>query len=179
MGQPKATLAFGGGTLLERALDAAAKYPTVVVVSVLPGAALAALERRQRESGVMRVTNDAPERGMAHSLALAHAAIGMPNAALAVLLIDTPFVDAVVLARVVAARGDADVAYPVRDGRAGHPVVFGPHARAAIEALPDGDTLRTLRDDPRWRRVEVEWDDDAPFRDIDTPDDYAQALEGN
>ncbi len=174
MGRPKATLAVGGQTLLERALAAAAAYRTVVLVCELPEDAVALLERMRRERDLIIVANDAPQRGMSHSLALADAAIGFRDAALAVLLLDTPFVDAALVARVIAARGDADVAYPLRAGTPGHPVVFGPRAREAIASLPDGDTLRTLRDDSRWRRVTLAVTDDAPFRDIDTPNDYAE-----
>jgi CTP:molybdopterin cytidylyltransferase MocA len=90
------------------------------------------------------------------------------------LLVETPLVDAPLVERLVAARGDADVAYPIRLGVPGHPVVFGPRPRAHIAALSDGDTLRTLRADPRWRRVEYRIDDDGPFTDVDTPEDLAQ-----
>lgn len=173
MGRPKATLTVAGTTLLERALAAAAAYPTVVVIAELPEDAMALLERVRRERDLIVVTNDAPQRGMSRSLALGDAAIGSRGAALAVLLLDTPFVDATLVARVVAARGDADIAFPTHGATPGHPVVFGPRAREAIASLPDGDTLRTLRDDVRWRRITVACDGDAPFRDIDTPNDYA------
>jgi len=131
--------------------------------------------RAEVPAGVRAIVNDAPERGMAHSLRLADAAVADREAALAVLLADTPLVDAALVALVIAARGDADVAYPVRDGRPGHPVVFGPRPRAAIAALPDGDTLRTLRADARWQRVEVAIDDERPFLDVDTPEDAERA----
>jgi CTP:molybdopterin cytidylyltransferase MocA len=111
---------------------------------------------------------------MTRSLALADAALGEPAAALVVLLVDTPLVDAALVARVVAARGDDDVCYPVRAGRPGHPVVFGPRPRAELATWPEGDTLRLLRDDPRWRRVALEIEGDAPFVDLDTPGDLAQ-----
>ena len=164
-----------GRTLLARALDAAAAHRCAIVVSELPADARALLATAQHERRLMVVHNALPERGMSYSLKLANAALRARGAALAVLLLDTPFVDAALLAKVAAARGDADVAYPIRAGRPGHPVVFGPRARAAIALLPDGDTVRGLRDDSRLRRVALEWNGDEPFADLDTPEDYVAA----
>jgi CTP:molybdopterin cytidylyltransferase MocA len=166
MGAQKLLLPVGGRTLLQRALDAAGAHPTIVVASSAIASQVASAPLRRI------VVNDAPERGMTHSLALAAAHVVDPKAALVVLLADTPGVDVALVEAVLGALGDNDVAYPVRDGIPGHPVAFGPRARAEIARLPDGDTLRTLRDDPRWRRAPVLIADDAPFLDIDTADDY-------
>jgi molybdenum cofactor cytidylyltransferase len=172
MGRPKISLVWRGRTLLERALDAAVQHPTLVVVGSLPPTESTLLKDRARTSDLRVIVNDAPQLGMSHSLALADAAIANRTSALAVLLVDTPLVDAPLLARIAAARGDADVAFPVRCGVPGHPVIFGPRARALIGALPAGDTLRELRDHPNLRRVCIETEDDAPFIDVDTPDDF-------
>jgi molybdenum cofactor cytidylyltransferase len=166
MGAQKLLLPVGGRTLLQRALDAASAYPTIVVVS--PALAVCVLPAPQRRV----VVNDAPERGMSHSLALADALVDDPAAALVVLLADTPGVDGALVDRMIGALGGVDVAYPVRDGVPGHPVVFGPRARQSIADLPDGDTLRTLRDDPRFRRAAIALASEAAFVDVDTPEDY-------
>jgi CTP:molybdopterin cytidylyltransferase MocA len=168
MGRAKLLLPVAGVPLIARALQAAAAFPRVLVASPELAARVPA------EPGLTVIVNDAPARGMAHSLALADAVISDREAALVVLLGDTPLVDAALIERVVAARGDADVAYPVRAGVPGHPVVFGPRPRAAIAGLPDGDTLRNLRSDPRWRRIELPEAGDRPFTDVDTPDDLAR-----
>ena len=119
--------------------------------------------------GLTVIVNDEPERGMTHSLRLANAALGDPDKALVVLLADTPLVEAPLVRRVVAARGEADLAYPVLHG------VSGPRPRTALEHLAEGDTLRSLRDDRRWSRVEVATGDEAPYVDVDTPADLARA----
>jgi CTP:molybdopterin cytidylyltransferase MocA len=168
MGAQKLLLPVGEATLLERALAAAGALPTVAVV---PSSLVPLIGTRP---GLNVVVNDQPERGMAHSLALADAALADRHAALVVLLADTPLVDAGLVRRLLEARGDGDVAYPVRGGVGGHPVIFGPRARAAIATLQEGDTLRALRDDPRWRRVEVAIEDEAPYLDVDTPEDLAR-----
>jgi len=168
MGSPKPLLALDGKTLLERALAATRDFPTILVVAPNLRAYIAPRPNLQI------VINDAAERGMSHSLRLADARLADRGASLAVLLVDTPLVDAALLRRVLEARGEADVAYPVRAGVAGHPVVFGPRPRSAIAQLPDGDTLRGLRDDPRWRRVGVPESGPAPYVDVDTPADLAR-----
>jgi molybdenum cofactor cytidylyltransferase len=126
------------------------------------------------------VVNDAPERGMTHSLRLADHAIPKDDA-VAVLLADKPLVTGDLVARISAAlEAGADVAFPERDGVPGHPVGFSAQARVLIDALPDGDTLQKLRDDPRLRRCPIRLDDRGAYVDIDTPDDYRrlQGTEG-
>ena len=168
MGVEKLLLRIGERTMLERAIAAAQGFPTVLVASP------ALVERICAAADLHIVVNAAPERGMSHSLQLANAAIGDADSALAVLLADTPLVDAALVRRVTAARGDADVAYPVCKDRPGHPVVFGPRARAAIGGLAAGDTIRRLRDAARWRRVELNVEDDAALIDVDTPQALAR-----
>ena len=166
MGRQKLLLELDGRSLLARALDASAAFPTAVVVSPQLAAHVPPAARRTV------VVNDAPQRGMTHSLALGERAAGDPGAALIVLLADTPYVDAGLVARVAGALGEADVAYPLRDGAPGHPVVFAARLRPEIHRLAEGDTLRRLRDDPRWRPVAVPVPGDAPYVDVDTPEDY-------
>ncbi len=156
--------------MIARALDASAGWPMVVIASPLVADAL----RTVAQGRPVRVAiNDAPERGMTHSLALADAVIDLGEP-IAVVLADLPDLDAATIATVLAAYGDdVDVVAPRAAGRFGHPVVFGPRARAKIAALPDGDALHTLRDDAVLRRRIVELGDARPFADIDTEADLA------
>ncbi len=156
-----------GRTLIARALDAAAAWPTVVVAS----RAVADEITRETRSGVRVVHNDAPERGMTHSLALANATIDADEP-IAVLLADLPDCDAAAIARVIEAYDDAaDVVVPRAGERFGHPVVFGPAARTRIGALPEGDALHQLRDDVTLRRRILAVPDARAFADIDTEAD--------
>jgi molybdenum cofactor cytidylyltransferase len=169
MGTQKLLLPVDGLSLLERALAAAAAHPAIAVVSP------ALLEHVAPRPGLTVLVNAEPERGMTRSLALADAAVTDRDAALAVLLGDTPLVDADLLARVAANLGEADVAYPIHEGRPGHPVVFGPRPRAMLAAWPEGDSLRALRDDARWRRAPLPVAGEAPFLDVDAPADLERA----
>jgi len=161
-GGQKLRALLDGTPLIDRVLDATTHLPTTVVAA--PGLGVEAAPGRSI------VLNPSPERGMAHSLRLADAAID-PSESLLVLLADMPWIAPAIVDAVVAAAGDADVCYPIRNGIGGHPVFFSPRARAKIAALPDGDSLRTLRDDPALTRVTVPIDGDAPYRDVDRPGD--------
>lgn len=151
--------------MIERALDASAAWPTVVVASPPVAAALAAAPARD---GVRVVRNDEPERGMTHSLALADAAIDA-HEPIAVMLGDLPDCGAAAIDMVVRAYdAQVDVVAPRAGARFGHPVVFGPVARRCIAQLPEGDALQRLRDEPTLRRRIVEIANPEPFEDIDT-----------
>jgi CTP:molybdopterin cytidylyltransferase MocA len=107
---------------------------------------------------------------MAHSLRLANAAIDASDTLL-VLLADMPYITRASADVVLAFSASADICYPIRGEIGGHPVRFSPHARTKIAALPDGDSLRTLRDDPTLTRATLPLEDDVHYRDIDTPAD--------
>ena len=169
MGRQKLLQLIGGRPMIRHAIDAAARWPTVVVASN-------AVAELLREDAVRIVRNDEPERGMSHSLRLADAAIA-PGEPIAVLLGDLPDCDERAIARVVDAYDAAvDVVVPRAGTRLGHPVVFGPAARERIAALPDGDALHALRDDPALRRRVVDVADGAAFEDIDTEAELAVRL---
>jgi molybdenum cofactor cytidylyltransferase len=169
MGRQKLLEAIDGRPMIRRVVAAASRWPTVVVASAAVAAELLG-------EAVAIVRNDEPERGMSRSLQLANAVVpaGEP---IAVLLGDLPDCDTAAIARVVDAYdADADVVVPRAGKRLGHPVVFGPAARARIAALPEGDTIHTVRDDPALRRRIVDVADARPFADIDTEEELAARI---
>lgn len=175
MGRAKLALPFGEGTILDAVLAACKGFPMVVVASEAVMEAVLRLRdapHRSAQDDIRKgfILNREPERGMTHSLRLAHRAVP-PDRTIAVLLGDKPLVRAELVASLTAI-DDADVAYPIRRGVPGHPVVFSPRARALIDGLPDGDTLHLLRDDPSLVRRAVEIDDQGAYVDVDTEDDY-------
>lgn len=151
-----------GMTLLERALAACGTFPCVAVCSpeVLPQAAA---------RGVRAIRNERPEFGMTHSLQLAHAGIESDHA-IAVLPADLALIDAPHVAAIVERSAGFDVTFPARaEGTPGHPVVFSAFARDGIPALPQGDTIRLLRDRADLRRLVVRIDEPWPYEDVDFP----------
>jgi CTP:molybdopterin cytidylyltransferase MocA len=173
MGRQKLLERIEGRSLIERAIDAASAWPTVVVTSDAVAAELTAHGLAER---VEIVINNEPERGMNVSLALADAFID-PGEPIAVLLGDLPDCDAVAIERVVDEYDvSTDVVVPQSGKRFGHPVVFGPLARREIAGLGDGDGLSRVRDAESLRRRVVPVDDPGAFTDIDTEAELAARI---
>jgi len=166
MGFDKLARPLGSGrTLLEIALDACYGYPTVVVAS-------RELSMQPALRNKNPIVNENPERGMAHSLKLADAQIDEARS-IAIVPADLPLLDGALLQTVFEYGTGADVCYPLRgDGTPGHPVVFSSKARHLIAVLPDGDTLRQVRDARNLLRITVPIQDDRPYLDVDVPDEF-------
>lgn len=130
MGTPKADLVVNGGRLLERAVAAMSGCDEVVAV-VRAGTAPA--------PGARMVVNPAPERGMRSSLALGLDAAG--GDAVAVLLVDTPGIEADAIVAVVARWRAAPTRIAVASfaGRRGHPIVMSASRWRAAVALAGAD----------------------------------------
>ena len=161
-GRPKLLMPYLGIPMIEYALHAAYDWKPLVVASPAVAAYLAG------RANVSVIVNEAPERGMSHSLQLADAAFP-GGSALLILLGDKPRVDADLVRMVESAGRNADVAYPQRGNEPGHPVFFSAAARTRIAALPDGDSLQLLRDDPTLRHIRLAIESDGPYFDIDSP----------
>ncbi|MDQ6823321.1 MAG: NTP transferase domain-containing protein [Candidatus Eremiobacteraeota bacterium] len=164
MGKEKLTLPVRGTPMIERVIRACAHLSTVIVASpqlldVLPTG-----------DDLEIIINDDAPLGMGHSLDLANRCVPR-DCGLLVFLADKPLVTEALADEVMrhAQAGDADVCFPERRGVGGHPVYFSSRARALIRSLPDGDSLRVLRDEPSLRRVAFECDDEGAFVDIDDP----------
>ncbi len=156
-----------GDTLIARAVRACSGFPTLAVSSNRVAAAL-------DSAGVAIVRNEEPERGMAHSLRLANARID-PAEAIAVLPADLALIEPENVALAIEALADADVVYPVRaDGTPGHPVVFSSRARSFIDELPDGDSIRQLRDREGILRRIILVEEAWPYTDVDTRSDFME-----
>ncbi len=167
VGRQKLLMEFRGRTLIEYAIAAAQAWEPLVVTGARVERYLAG------RSDVTVLRNDRPELGMAHSLSLANRAIS-PESAIIVLLGDKPLVGAALIHAICRAPEEADLAYPVRAGIPGHPVVLSARARRCINALPPGDTLRLLRDRAELRQWAMPTEDDGAFFDVDTVEAFAE-----
>lgn len=170
MGFPKLTIPIEGIPMIARVIAACVNLPKVVVAS--PSLATTFTF----PADVRILINEQPDLGMSHSLSLANSVID-PAHALLVLPADKPYISASLIASVLAAFDGVDVVFPERDGIGGHPVIFGPRARAMLVDLPLGDTLQTIRDAPDLRRRIVPTTDRGAFLDIDYPGAIPQAPE--
>lgn len=163
MGAPKLLMNVRGVPMIDRVLDACRDFETIVISSP----EVAAHIRIRPRMKVIR--NHQPDLGMAHSFEIANAAAPSDHALL-VFLADKPLVTAELANTVVkqAETSGADVCFPEHDGIGGHPVFFSPHARTCVEVVT-GDSLQSLRDDPRLIRVAIRLDDEGAYRDVNEP----------
>jgi molybdenum cofactor cytidylyltransferase len=172
MGHDKAIEPLAGRSPLARVALLLGNRETIVVTSQRLAEACAAAA----PNATIAVNPD-PSRGMTSSLKAAGEFIE-PGAAIGILLADKPLLTEATLVACerALATSESDVLYPIdANGDGGHPVYFTARARELIAALPDGDTLRQLRDDPRLTSSALRIDDPGAYLDLDTPGHWQQA----
>jgi CTP:molybdopterin cytidylyltransferase MocA len=159
---------FRGLPMIEYSLEAAAKWHPLIIASRDVANYL------QDRPELQTIVNDSPYLGMTHSLRLADAALP-DDISIIVLLADKPLISAELITQIRAIARDVDVAYPV-NSRAipGHPVVFSPRARRKIADLPDGDSIKLVRDNRALTRRTLLTADVGAFFDVDTADELSR-----
>ncbi len=172
MGFAKVTAPLAGRSPIERLADVLGDRAVVIVTTAVHEAACSlALP------WASVLINQAPIGGMTSSLLVANDAIEF-SATLGVMLADKPFVRKETFARcehALEAAQPCDILFPTVDGEAGHPVYFGPKARARLTALPPGETLRAVRDDPALAQIALACGDPGILIDLDGPDAWRAA----
>ncbi len=160
-----------GIPMVRRAVNAALAS-RCVSVQVVTGHQAEAVEATLAGLDVACLHNPDHATGMASSLRTGLAALPDEADAVVVVLADMPRVDAHLIDRLIAAwdpRAPRIVA-PVRGGRRGNPILW-PRALVAEMAGVEGDVgARSLLQTHADRVTRVEWDDDAIFTDVDTPE---------
>lgn len=192
MGEDKALLDAGGLTFLERVVGCLRTHCDPVVVVVRAGRHdIAAVARR---AGASVLVNPDPADGPIASIrvALRHLIAQGDCAGMVLLPVDHPAVGAGTVGAVISAFSTAgrsgngtarqsdrtpSIAVPMKDGRTGHPPLFGASVFDELLA-PDlqGGARTVLHSDPgRVTRIEV--DDPGLLLDIDTPADWRAAVD--
>lgn len=164
MGAPKASLMLAGARLLDRAVAVLHEGGCEPVIAVV----------RAGESvpGAVSVVNPHPSRGMRSSLALAVDEVADADA-VAVLLVDTPGIQASAVRAVTQAWRPGRIAIASYDGRRAHPTVMEPALwRAALARAEADEGARALL------RARADLVDEVPVRgdptDLDTPAEFAR-----
>jgi CTP:molybdopterin cytidylyltransferase MocA len=184
MGRPKALLEFDGRTALDLCVTACLEGGASEVVVVL-GAEAEPIRKASRallrsSAPVRLVVNERHATGQTSSVQCALAEI--PAGAFLVFPVDLPLVDgSVVRALAEAYRKERErsqrIFVAVHAKRRGHPVLFGERTRPGVLALaPEAPLHLVVRARPG-RVVEVPVRSPEILRDLDTPEDYARALE--
>lgn len=90
---------------------------------------------------------------------------------------DQPFIRVETIRNLAAQLSDAhDVIRPVFRGEHGHPILIASRCADRILSLPKDATLKTFVRDARTRVLDLAVDDEFTITDIDTPQDYRDAL---
>jgi molybdenum cofactor cytidylyltransferase len=176
MGRSKALLPVGpGGDTFVSHLIATLRAGGSEDVIVVGRAGDHALAAEVMRCDARLVENDDADRGQLSSLTIGLNAIDRPGVhAILVMPVDIPLVRPDTIAQVRSAflAADAPIARAVHDGRHGHPVIF---ARRVFDDLRHADVTigaKSVLHAHRSEIVDVEVDDAAILRDVDTPDEY-------
>ena len=173
LGGPKVLVELGGQPLLGRAVATLTSGGCAPVLAVVPP------DLPVPPVPAELIPNPDWRTGMGSSLRAGLAALAAdprPRAAV-VLLVDTPFVGAGAVRRLVAAHdGGAAVAIATYGGRRGHPVLVAREHWAEVARLARGDVgARAFLLNAPERVVEVACDGTGDPRDIDTQEDLRRA----
>lgn len=187
MGRPKALLAVGHDSFLERIARVLEEGGVEEVIVVLGRDAERIRNQARLPSPRVRlIDNPNPAGGQLSSLLVGLAAADRPGVrAVLVTLIDVPLLAAATVGAVLAAyrnrneRGPhsrVSIVRPAREGRHGHPVIFD---RSLFEELRRADRSTGARSVIRAHAdevLDVEVPDEGAFIDIDTPADYERFI---
>lgn len=180
MGRPKAFLALGGRSFLERAVAAlrgGGCDPVVVVAGPRGDAVADEVALAAERLGARVARNPDAESPQVASLRAGLAALGTEAEAAVVTPVDVPRVDAETVRALAAAfaRTGAPVAQPFDGVRHGHPVLFARAVWPELMADPLPEGARTVIHAHAAERAEVRVP--ALPADVDTPEDYRRLLE--
>lgn len=173
MGTPKALLHLDGRTLLDHLVETFARAQLAPIVVVASGVTL---ELARSLPSIELVDGD-PSQPMIDSIARGLERIGDRASATIVQPVDAPFTTVEMLAALCAGSGQVARALS-HDGRSGHPVLLPRSLYSEVKERPR-DGLRSVL--ARYDVELVEWPDDTPLADLDTPADLDrwQSLHGS
>lgn len=178
MQQPKQLLDWHGRALVhvvaEYALDAG-----LAPVLVVTGAAQQQVEMALVDLPIQFVHNPDYVKGQSSSLHAGVTALPDSTAAVLILLGDQPFVSAAVMRRIVQhwQAGAGPIIAPVYAGQRGNPVLFERIVFPELLTVSGDQGARQILMLQPERVAYVYFDDARPLMDIDTPQEYAHALE--
>jgi len=178
MGRPKALLPIGpaGETFFDRitrTLIEGGVQDVVVVVGADADAIRAVVAPASLH--VQLVNNPDFERGQLTSLLAGLRTVDRPGVSAAlVTLIDSPLISAADVRRLIEARREhrAPIVRPARNGRHGHPVIFGRELFDELRRADPAQGAKSVVHAHAVEIVEIEPDGEGAFIDIDTPEDY-------
>jgi len=177
MGRPKQLLDWQGKTLLQRALDALIDSDADEIILVL-GYEADRIRAGLPALPIRIVINRDYNQGMASSLRQGLLALDPGSAAFLVLLADQPGIGPEIINTIIRRFRQADpkpgIVLPVYRGRRGHPVLIGVQYREECLRLQGDRGARGLLLNHPGDVLEIEVQEDAILKDIDTPEEYRE-----
>lgn len=168
-GRPKAIVELDGERLVEHAVRLVTDGGCDPVVAVAGAVALDV-------PGVFVVPNPDWRTGMGSSLRAGLDALPAGVTAAVVTLVDTPWLGADAVGRLIAAHaGGAQLAVATYDGQPGHPVLLGREHWDGVRASATGDAGARVYLRGRPDVFEVDCTGTGDPSDIDTPDDLRRS----
>jgi molybdenum cofactor cytidylyltransferase len=174
LGRPKQLLAYGDGTLLGHVVGVARECRFDQTIVALGGAGDEVREGVDL-SGTDVVVNEDYGAGCSSSIAAALAVVDPRCDVLVLMLGDQPGVTAETVARLLAGRGEAQLAVCRYDDGRGHPIAFGRGVFASLADLHGDKGVWRLLDQRAREVAEVPIAGPIP-RDVDTSEDYEAVL---
>ena len=176
MGRNKLLLPFGRSTVIET-IVAEVRASKVSDIIVVTGHERERIEAQLTTYPVRCIFNaDYARAEMLTSLQVGLRALVENVEAALIVLGDQPRIQRDIIRRVIEARQPGALIIPSFERRRGHPILLDRSIWPDVLAAPAEATLRDViqAHADRIRYVEVE--SDSVLRDIDTPEDYAQAM---
>ncbi len=171
MGSPKALLAYGGETFLDRLSRVFAMHCDPVIVVLGAGAE----EIRARATGPARIViNDNWRAGQTGSMQCGLRAVPPDADGVLFTLVDHPAVAPETVAALLAGAGRVRV--PRRAGRRGHPIWFARDLIPEFLALPADGAARDVVRAHAGETVFLDVDDPGILADIDDPAAYRSLI---
>lgn len=182
MGRPKLPLPWGSSTVIGHLIQQWQRLQAAQIAVVYAPGNSALIEELDRLAFPThaRIINPTPERGMFHSVKCAAGWAGWKSTIshIALALGDQPHLSPVVLQTLLgfARAHPTAICQPSRNGRPRHPIVF-PKGEFDKLASCEAETLKHyLHREPALLAC-CEMDDPGLDFDLDTPEDYAKAIQ--
>jgi molybdenum cofactor cytidylyltransferase len=177
MGRNKMLLPFGASTVIETVVNEVAACAAVRDMIIVTGHQHNLLEARLAHAPVRCVFNPA----YAHAEMLISIQVGLralPADSLAALVVlgDQPRLQSDIVRRVIDAYAPDTLIIPSYQMKRGHPILIDRALWADVLSLPDTATLRDFIQAHAKQIRYVEVETDSVLADLDTPEDYQEAI---
>jgi len=177
MGARKMLLPYRGMTIIEKVIEIVLKAGIDRIV-VVTGSGKEEITKVIRRLPVEQCYNDNWKTGMLSSVKCGFRSLPETCRAAIVFLGDQPMIDVKTIEEVAYAyhKTGKGIIMPVYNKKRGHPLLIDTKYSDELEKLNPGEGLRMLAHKFPVDVLEVETDDPATLKDIDTPEDYRNEL---